>query len=226
VKILDLCDPDWLDGRPVRECIELCDAVTCSSEELVKFVKQMTDKPVVYIPDRISPKAVQGKKEHKGKARAVVWFGYHTNQEVLETTLMTIDRLGLDLTVISDMPYSPSGGVSGINREWGKQHVKNVTFDPETYVEEIIRGGDMVLNPQPSYGRFKYKSQNKTWIAWTVGMPVVFDSGDMERFMDEKVRIEESEKKREWIMENQTTDKSVKEYTELIEGILQKKATV
>ena len=32
IKILDMCDPDWLEHKPVKQMIDLCDAVTTSSE--------------------------------------------------------------------------------------------------------------------------------------------------------------------------------------------------
>ena len=40
IKIFDICDPDWLDNRPVMEAIGLCDAVATSSPNLRDYIKK------------------------------------------------------------------------------------------------------------------------------------------------------------------------------------------
>lgn len=88
IKILDICDPDWLDKQAIVETIENVDAVTCSSETLTEFVKQLTDKPVWFIPDRFDIADIPEKpKMHKGKAKKIIWFGYKQNAELLLNAL-------------------------------------------------------------------------------------------------------------------------------------------
>lgn len=197
IKILDLCDPDWMSGRPVAECIQHCDAVTCSSKALVDFVKNLTDKPVVYIEDRVDMSVHAQKKEHKGEATGAVWFGYHNNQELLDGVLPTIKRLGLTLTVISDMPYVYRGSTQGVDEAWAKHNIVNVRYDQKSINEGIIHNGDFVLNPQPRHGKYRFKSMNKTLISWALGMPVAKDVAHVERFMHEDHRRQEAEKRLE-----------------------------
>src|SRR5438552_3820560 len=55
VKILDLCDPDWLENKPVFEYIDWVDAVTTSTEALAEYIRKMrpNKKHVLCIPDRV-----------------------------------------------------------------------------------------------------------------------------------------------------------------------------
>src|SRR3990167_3228730 len=47
VKILDMCDPDWMEAHSrVIETIHEAHAITCSSPELAKAVAKLTNKPV------------------------------------------------------------------------------------------------------------------------------------------------------------------------------------
>ena len=216
VKILDLCDPDWIDGKPVVEAIELCDAVTVASPGLYGYVKKLTTKPVFYIPDRVDLEAHQERKNHEGRARSAVWFGYHHNQQVLDAVLPTIKRLGLDLTVISDLPYTPQSSIQGVDKVWINHHVKNVKYDPETVNQEIIAGGDFLINYRPEAGKFVFKSENKTLIGWAIGMPVAKTSEDFDRFMDPYERRKEAEMRLQEVVDNWTSDKSVREYVDVI----------
>ena len=69
VKILDICDPDWMHwGYRVKEMIEEVDAMACSSLKLTKAVSQFTSKPVVYIPDRVDIGLFKPKKRHNGNS--------------------------------------------------------------------------------------------------------------------------------------------------------------
>lgn len=217
VKILDLCDPDWLENKPVVQAIELCDAVTVSSEALAEYLRKVTDKPVVVVHDRINPDAFPQKKRHEGIAKGVVWFGYNHNQQVLDAVLPALKRLGLDLTVISDLPYiGPTAAIQGIDRQWVNMHVKNVKFDWETLPDEMIYGGDFVLNNRPDFGKFVYKSENKTVIAWALGMPVAKTVEDVERFMDAGERTKEAQDRLAEVELMWTSDITVSEYREVI----------
>lgn len=218
VKILDLCDPDWLEGKPVKEAIELCDAVTCSSEALREFLSKITEKPVVFIPDRVDLTAHTERKAHTGRAERVVWFGYHGNHKVLDGALMTLRRMNLGITIISDMPYYPQGNVEGIDDEWFAKNVRNIKYDPETANQEIVDGGDIVINPKIDNGRFKFKSENKTYISWALGMPVAKDSDDIERFMDPEERQKEADLRRKEVEEKYDVRKSVEEFKAVIDG--------
>lgn len=224
IKILDLCDPDWVEGKPVVESIELCDAVTVSSQGLYDYLQKITKKPIFLIPDRVDMNAHQEKKEHTAKAQSVVWFGYHHNQVVLDAVLPALKRLGLNLTVISDLPYMPNTAIDGIDKTWLTSHIKNIKYDQQTINQEIIEGGDFVLNYRPESGKFIYKSENKTIIAWALGMPVAKTVEELERFIDPEERKKEAQLRLDEIKEKYTTDKSVVEYKNVIENIQNTKA--
>jgi len=216
IKILDMCDPDWMEGRPVVEAAELVDAVTVSSKGLHNYLTQILSKPVYYVPDTVDLDLHPQKKTHEGRARGVVWFGYHHNQPVVDQALPALKRLGLQLTVISDMPYYPTATIQGVDKEWISANVRNIKFDPDTLNEEILAGGDMVLNNRPDEGKFRFKSDNKTVIAWALGMPVAKVVEDVEHFMDPINRQAEAvvrldEVKREW-----TSARTVREYKDVI----------
>lgn len=223
IKIFDMCDPDWIDGKPVKEAIDLCDAVTTSSEELANFVRQITDKPVLCIPDRVNLSEHKQKKVHEGKATRAVWFGYSSNHQVLDSALQTLKRLGMSLTVISELPYYPAPKFQTVDEQWIRENVKNIKFDKDTINDDIIESGDVVLNPKIEHGRFKFKSDNKTFISWALGMPVAKDSDDIERFIDPEERKKEAELRVKEVEELWSTEKSVEQYKKLINELADKK---
>lgn len=219
IKILDLCDPDWMAGKAVIECAELCDAITVSSQGLYDYLSKILSKPVYLIPDRVDLDEVLPQKKHEGIAKSVVWFGYHHNQQVLDPVLPCLKRLGLDLTVISNLPYYPVGAVADVDKTWITAHLRNIKYDPLTINEEIIMGGEMVLNNRPEIGKFKYKSENKTIIAWSLNMPVAKDADDVERFMKAEGRITEMSLRSGEVREQWQVEKSVQEYKNVISDI-------
>ena len=79
----------------------------------------------------------------------------------------------------------------------------------------------MVINPKMTEGKFKYKSENKTYIAWALGMPVAYDSDDLQKFMDPEARQIEAEARRKEVEEKYRTELSVEEYKKVIDAILQ-----
>lgn len=216
IKIFDLCDPDWLFGKPVVEAISHCDAVTTSTEALAQYLRQITDKPVLCIPDRVDLAEHMEKKKHDGPAKKVVWFGYSSNQDVLDQCLMTLQRLGLKLTVISELPYYPKGQIQGITEDWIKENIINLKYDYSTINQDLLNCGDMVLNPRLETGRFKFKSNNKTLTAWALGLPVAENAEDLERFMDPGNRRKEAELRVPEIKEKHDVRLSVAAYKELI----------
>lgn len=219
VKIFDLCDPDWMEGKPVTECLEECDYVTTSTVALRDFVQTITKKPVECVPDRVDLSEHIGKKEHKGKAKKAVWFGYHHNQKTIDQCLSTLARLGLQLTVISDMPYYPESKVQGIDDEWIKANVINMKYDYATLCQDLIHSGDMLINPRLEEGRFKFKSNNKSVTAWALGIPVASNADDMEVFMDAEERIKEAEKNLAIVRDEYDVKQSVSRYNEIIESL-------
>lgn len=179
IKILDLCDPDWLDATPIIGLFDLCDAITTSTEALRDEVKKMTDKPVVFIPDRQDLDFHNVQKVHEGIAKKVVWFGYSHNAKVLDKVVSFLQRKGLELTVISDArPAYPKADYN-VKYDWGNP---NFNFN-----EEILKN-DIVLLPENPSPRARFKSPNKTYTAKALGMPVATTPEELILFLDENER--------------------------------------
>ncbi len=210
VKIFDLCDPDWLDGRPVTEVAQKVDAFTCPTQAMHDFLVQITDKPVIIIPDRVDPEEYHPVKEgHYGKARTIVWYGYSTNQVVLDQCMVFLQSENLQLVVISDRNY-PDAAV-------------NVKYEYQTVNEEIVKH-DIVLMPdfKQNY-RHSFKSNNKTIGAWALKMPVAVGPEDILRFMDPAERAKEAEMRYNEVMTNYHVKDSGPQYLQLVQNILKGK---
>lgn len=212
IKILDLCDPDWLTKNPVFEYVDRVDAVVTSTEALAKFVRKMRpDKVVRCIPDRVYlPEAVPVKQVHSDKIRKVVWFGYAHNSYYIQRTFDILLQKGVELIVIADSPIEAPIGYRG------KIKVTNIVYNYQTINKELIKA-DAVLLPEP-YGdlRATFKSNNKTLQAWSLGMPVISDPDDFDKFASKEAREEESKKRLQEIKDKWDVALSAKEYQELV----------
>lgn len=183
VKILDICDPDWLGGGvDIAAFMNMATAVTVSSEGLQKALAGYTDKPVIFVPDRINYDFLPKPKIHSTeRAQTVVWYGYAQNSaDTLSIVLETLAEMKLKLVVVSNQSYEPMKN-RGVE-------IRNVKWESETAYQEIQRG-DIVLNYQPPFGKYAYKSSNKTDIAYALGLPVAKDADDLERLLDPRERI-------------------------------------
>jgi len=217
LKILDICDGDFLDWAcRLRETIEEMDGIICSTEVLVKVVKQMTDKPVIMIPDRLDLDFHKQKKNHQGKAEKVVWFGYAHNQKTIETVLPFLEKHKMELIIISNKPFVLP--VQYI----GKIKLTNYPWSVLTVNEDIIKG-DIVINPTFKYGNWQFKSNNKTITSWALGMPVADTPEDLERFLNAEERKKEAVKRIKEIKDKYQVQRSVKEYKEFIDKLHEKK---
>jgi len=209
IKIFDLCDPDWMEGKPITEVAELVDGFTVPTKPLADFIKQLTNKPVLIIPDRVDPEHIPVKTEHIGKARSVVWFGYSSNQVVLDQCMIFLKSKLLQLVVISEKNYHDAD--------------VNVVWDYRTLCEEIVKH-DFVLMPDYKKNlRHSFKSPNKTLTSWALGMPVATGPEDIIRFMDPAERQKEADLRRAEVLEKHHSRLSGQEYVTFIEEIAKKK---
>ena len=217
VKILDLCDPDWLKGEfNLRELSQYVDAITTSSEELARVIRGFADCEVLCIPDRLDltqfPKKL---KFHSGKAKQVVWFGYqHNADEVLPQVLPSLAKLGLSLLVVSDGTFNPAidYGVDIINTHY---EIDNAYY--------LISQADFAINPKLMTKNFKYKSSNKTLTCWALGLPVAETADDMEKYLLPEERNKEAVKRFVEIKKDWDIKTNVKIYKDLIQKICQRK---
>lgn len=220
IKILDMCDADFLHwGYRIKEMVDLCHAVTTSTEALAEYMRKLTDKPVICIPDRINLEDFgEMKKDHRGKgvAKVAAWFGYSDNYPMLNTAISSLVRNKFDeLIVIADRrnPYQlPPAARSKIL-------LTNMPWTPETVYKDLLQA-DIILNPKLSSGRWKYKSNNKTLTGWTLGIPVVHTEPELKMYLTEEARIVEGDKMFAEIREKWDVKQSVIDMKELISQLI------
>lgn len=213
IKILDLCDPDWIQDVDFRQYLVDIDVVTVSTEELGKFISTITDKPVVVIPDRMDFEYFKEKKIHKGKAKEVCWFGYSHNSHVLKSLRMILPKYDLGISVISNEPIMLS------NKDIGLVVKERYTkWDLKTVNREIIKS-DFVVMPGSTSPNHRFKSDNKTTTSWALGMPVAVCEEDLKRFSDPLERQKEADLRLKQVKENNNVKTSVEEMKALIDKL-------
>jgi len=184
IKILDLADPDWLEGLPIKGIIDNCDAVTTSTEALAVDIRRFTDKPVLCIPDRVDLNVHPFIKKHKDNMGWACWFGYSHNAKTLDVAIPTLTRHKIKLKVISDSrpPYAKAD--QNVKYDWN-----NPAFD---FNREVIEC-DFVLMPKDERAKGKFKSNNKTITSWALGMPVATNPQEVKRFLNIEERKKEAD---------------------------------
>lgn len=169
LKILDICDPDWFEYQNVKQTLDAVDGVVCPTQAMADFLSQLSNKPIKIIPDRHDISAVPPLPKHKGGITQAVWFGYQQNSETLKYVVPILEDRGIALTVISNHdPY--------VNR-WAKTKDFKYSyqrFDEETILSDL-QSFDICLLPQGVAPKDRFKSNNKTTLAWLAGVPVVTD---------------------------------------------------
>lgn len=204
IKILDICDPDWLDGAEVVSFCRDMDFITVPTESLKEAISAFTDKPIHIIKDGEDFESLPGPKVHEGRAKSVVWFGYSGNMETIYPTFDSLKRLGLTLKVVSDGHLNTA-----------ECKVENIRWEEETCDDEYQKA-DFALLPDRKNGRFKYKSDNKTIHAWALGLPVAKTKEDLVRFMEESERIMDSEIRFQQVKKENSVELSARMLHELI----------
>lgn len=213
IKILDICDPDWLEGKPVMEFIDLAHAVTCSTQALVDYIKKLRPAAkAFYVPDRMDLAEFPVQKQHTGDAKTIAWFGYNHNIHYLYKTFQDIIDRNLELTIISDQPFNPGIAYQALK-------VKNIPYSYPAVHEELLRH-DMILMPDSVDDlRGQFKSNNKTLEAWALGLPVVRVPEDLDRFKTAEARQKEADMKFAEIKKDWLVQKSVSEMQAIISEV-------
>lgn len=183
VKILDICDPDWLEGLNVAETARAMDAITCPSETMAEFMRQLTDAPVYVVPDRWDLANLKAPKDHHDRAKTVVWFGYSHNAETLKPALRTINELGLNLMIISnDDPIIHRFDVRDPKEYYSFHKFKQDELDG------LLRKADFAILPGDYRPIGRFKSNNKTTKAILAGLPVAVDGDKLRAFVEPEAR--------------------------------------
>lgn len=215
IKILDICDPDWLQGVPIKETVDAMDAITCPTPALKEFLSQLTDKPIVVIPDRFDLTVIPKKpKLHTKKAKTVTWFGYRHNADLLRPALPLIRDLGLTLRLIAnDDPY-----LHQYPDSIPVEQYEFVKYDEKTIYRELQKA-DFAVLPKGFRPEDKYKSNNKTVKAILAGLPVATDKDEVTAFMEADARHKWIQENRDTIKSEYDVRKSVEQYKSLIEEL-------
>ena len=214
IKILDICDPDWLDRQNIVETVNNVDGVTVPTRDMQEFIQQLTDKPVLVVPDRHDIDVVLPVKKHTGNAKRFVWFGYKQNVDVLKSALRYLERMEYSLTIISnDDPQAD---------RWcdkpGNLDYKFIKYDEDTFYTDM-QEFDLCILPQGVRPVDRFKSNNKTTKAWLCGLPVVQTAEDIEALQDQKARQAEATRCYNKAIKEYDVKLSVKEMQKFIQGL-------
>lgn len=223
IKILDICDADWLHwGYRIKQILDLCDAVTTSTIAQAEFLVKYTDKPVWCIPDRLALEEFGTlKKDHTGKgtAKIAVWYGYSENFPMLDAAVNALVEVGIEELIVIANKRSPYVLPASVAK---KLRLINLPWTAETYNSDILKG-DIVINPTSQKGRWKYKSNNKTINAWALGMPVAASKEELLQFITEESRIAEGNSRYEQMRRENNVVESVNEFRNLIKELKESK---
>lgn len=181
-KILDICDPMWLEGHNIVETAHAMDAVTCPTESLADYIRQFHSN-VVVVPDRFDIEIIPTPKTHSGKAKTVVWFGYSHNADLLKPAIGIIEEKGLNLLIISnDDPIANRWGIRD-KKEWYTYK----RYDEATIYQDLQQA-DFAILPDGNRPQDMFKSNNKTIKAQLAGIPVAKTPEEVELYMDGEAR--------------------------------------
>lgn len=211
-KILDICDPMWLEGYDVVETANAMDAITCPTEPLAEFMRQFHDN-VHVIPDRYDMSILPQPKTHKGKAKTVVWFGYSHNVTILKPALPLIEELGLKLIIISNDDPIYNRFSKRKKEDW----YTFIKYNEDTIYQDLQKA-DFAILPDGFRPVDIFKSNNRTIRANLAGLPVAKDSDEVKHYMDAVNR-------RKWFDDNYDIIKSeydVRKSVEQYKGIISK----
>lgn len=214
-KILDICDPDWLEGALIKETVDSMDAVVCPTEALADFIRQLTNKPVRVIKDRFAIEELPTRKKHKDDAKTVVWFGYHHNSSALKLAVPSLEKRNLNLIVVSNQdPFAYRWATNSIDYEKKYTFIK---YDEKAY--ENIQLADICVLPKLNRPKDRFKSENRTVLAQLLGLPVAKDAIELDNFLTAEARNRHIDTIYDKLKQEYDCRLSVKEYKELIDEI-------
>lgn len=211
LKILDICDPDWLDQQNIKQTVDAVDGIVCPTEPLAEFIRQLADKPVKVIPDRHDIEGVALTKVHKGQLKSAVWFGYSQHAELLQYVVPVLYRKGIALTIISnENPYADRWA-EGLDYTYKR-------FNEETILDDLAQY-DICLLPKGTRPQDRFKSNNKTTLAWLAGIPVVTDDDELEAMKTAEARNKQAKLNYDLAIKEYDVKISVREMKEFIEEL-------
>jgi hypothetical protein len=210
VKILDICDPDWLSGGNVREMAEAVDGITCPTEALAQVLRQF-GKPVRVIADRHDLAEMKEHKTHQGRAQRVIWYGFAHNFRTLKEARVIphLERLGLDITIISNQPLKLIEGY-GAHKSPVKEKFVKYAEEEWKNNREMLQA-DIALLPKSTHLEDRFKSDNRKSRCWLLGLPVAEKLPELEALMEGEFRSQMAEQLRDAARITYDCQKSVQE---------------
>ena len=218
LQILDICDPDWLDNAYIKRTIDCMDAVVVPTKPLQEFIQQMTDKPIVIIKDRFDlDKAPKEPKQHEGKVKSAIWFGYSHNADLMQFAIRSLEARKIKLTVYSD--NDPILWHYADSPEDFRKNLYQYRQYKETDFYNEMQKHDVCLMPKGFRPKDIFKSENRTVKAWLAGLPVAGNADELDALQDDKVRNKVVQLNYKKAIAEYDVVKSVKEYQELIDEL-------
>jgi hypothetical protein len=211
IKILDICDPDWLDHDNIFNFMKLMDGIVTSTPEIAEYIKQQLPERIVikHIPDRIKMEEHQNVKVgHQKTLSKVGWFGYSRNYTYVSAGIDTLLKEGIEVHLHMDSEIKKSGVV---------YH----KYDYKTLHDDIIRYDAMLMEVDRDKHdlRGRYKSPNKLITCYALGIPVIQTIKDLERLKTQEAREKEAAEKLEYVKNEWDIKKSVTEWKALIKQL-------
>lgn len=216
IQILDICDPDWLEGAAIKETVDHMDAVVCPTEPLAEFIRQLTDKPVRVIKDRFDLSEFPAPKVHSGPLKRAVWFGYNQNAELLKFAIPSLEKRNIALTVISDQDPQAFKWAESESYEGSYEFIKHKDHQD---VYKRLQQSDVCILPKGNRAKDRFKSENKTVIARLLGLPVVDNSEQLDKLKTAPQRNKVKDKWYDITYKEYDVENSVREYKQLIDEI-------
>lgn len=213
IKILDICDPMWLEDANVVETAHAMDAITTPTENLANFVRQFHNN-VVVIPDRFDLELIPKPKAHKKTAKTVVWFGYSHNAENLKPAIALLEELNLNIIIISnDDPIANRWGIR--NKEDYYTYVK---YSEDTIYGELQKA-DFAVLPDGLRPQDFFKSNNKTIKANLAGLPVAKTPEEVREYMEPANRQKWLDDNYDKIRVDYDIHRSIEQYKDIINNL-------
>lgn len=218
IKILDVCDTDWLNNVDVhiKETFDAVDAITCPTEVFAQYLRTFTDTPVRVIKDRFDLSEFPPLKKHAGETKKVVWYGYAHNAESIKFAVPSFEKRGLDLIIVSNE--------DPVCYRWANspktyiEKYKYIKFNhPDAYKQ--IQQADVCVLPIGFRPTDSFKSENKTIISQLLGVPVARDADELDALITAEARTKAISDIYDTIRKEYDCKKSVEEFKQLIKEL-------
>jgi uncharacterized Rossmann fold enzyme len=163
--MVDFCD-DHFDWPHYQEALRLADAVTCSTAEMAKRIKEL-GKDAIVIPD---PYEYPEMPPHCNGVN-LLWYGHHVNRESLKRILP--DLKGYPFAVVSNFDGAIPWSHETMLREFARADIVVIPAtasykSANRAIEAIRQGCFVVAEPHPALEGFPiYIGNIKEGIEWT-----------------------------------------------------------